>query len=117
VVLYGCQTWPLTLREEQTEGVENRVLRIFGPKGEEVAGGWKLHNKELHNLYSSPSVMRMVKSRRMGWTSHVALTGEKKSAYRILVGKPDGERILGRQRRRWFNNTSIKIYTYLGEIG
>jgi hypothetical protein len=63
VVLYGCESWSLTLREE------HRVLRrIFGPKRDEVAGGWrKLHNEELHNLYSSPNIIRMIKSKRMGW--------------------------------------------------
>jgi hypothetical protein len=75
VVLYGCETWSLTLREEHKLRVfENTVLRrIFGPKRDEVTGGWrKLHNEELHNLYPSPSIIRMVKSRRMRWTGHVA---------------------------------------------
>jgi hypothetical protein len=73
VVLYGCETWSLTLWEEHRLRVfENRVLRrIFGPKRDEVAGGWrKLRNEELHNLYSSPSIIRMIKSRRMRWTGH-----------------------------------------------
>jgi hypothetical protein len=72
---------------------ENRVLRrIFVPKREEVTGGWrKLHNEELHNLYSSPSIIRMIKSRRMRWAGHVARMG-KRNAYRILVGKPEGRR-------------------------
>jgi hypothetical protein len=67
---------------------ENRVLReIFGPKRDEVTGGWrKMHNEELHNLYSSPSIIRMIKSRRMIWAGHVARMGEKRNAYRILVG-------------------------------
>jgi hypothetical protein len=67
---------------------ENRVLRrIFGPKGDEVTGGWrKLHNEELHNLYSSPSIIRMIKSRRVRWAGHVARMGEKRNACRILVG-------------------------------
>jgi hypothetical protein len=69
---------------------ENRVLRIFEPKRDEETGGWrKLHNKELHNLYFSPMI-RMVKSRRMRWAGHVARIGEKRNAYRILVGKPEG---------------------------
>jgi hypothetical protein len=75
VVLYACETWPLTLREEHGLKVfENRVQRrIFGPKRDEVTGEWrKLHNKELRDLYSSPSIKRMVKSRRMRWTGHVA---------------------------------------------
>jgi hypothetical protein len=79
VVLYGCETWSLTLREEHRLGVfENRVLRrIFGPKGDEVTGEWrKLQNGELHNLYSSPDIIRRIKSRRMRWAGHVARTGE-----------------------------------------
>jgi hypothetical protein len=68
---------------------ENRALRrIFGPKGDEVTGCWrKLHNEELHNLYSSPSAIRLMKSRKMRWAGHVARMGTKKNAYRILVGK------------------------------
>jgi hypothetical protein len=79
VVLYGCETWSLTLRDEHKLRVfENRVLRIFGPKRDEVTGGWrKLHNEELHNLCSSPSIIRMIKSRRMRWAGHVARMGRK----------------------------------------
>jgi hypothetical protein len=67
------------------------LRRIFGPKRYEVSGGWrKLHNEELHNLYSSPSMIRMIKSRRMRWAVHVARIEEKRNAYRILVGKPEG---------------------------
>jgi hypothetical protein len=82
------------------------VLRgIFGPKRDEVTGGWrKLHNEELHNLYSSPNITRMFKSRKLRWVGHVARMGEKRNAYRILVGKPEGKRPLGRPRRRWVNN-------------
>jgi hypothetical protein len=81
---------------------ENRVLRrIFGPKKEEVAGGWrKLHNEELHNLYAPPNVIRVIKSRRMRWVEHVAHIGNIKNAYNILVGKLEGKRPLGRPRRR-----------------
>jgi hypothetical protein len=83
VVLYGCETWSLTLREERR--LENRVLRrIFGPKRDEVMGGWrKLHNEEIHNLYSSPSIIRMIKSRWMSWAGHAARM-EKRNAYTIL---------------------------------
>jgi hypothetical protein len=87
LVLYGCETWSLTLTEKhRLRAFENRVLRrIFGPKRDEVTGGWrKLHNEELHNLYPSPSILRM-KSRRMRWAGHVARMGEKRNAYRILV--------------------------------
>jgi hypothetical protein len=74
--------------------------RIFRPKRNEVMGGYrKLHNEELHNLYYSPSVIRMIKSRRMRWVVHVARMREKRNAYRILVGKPEGKRQLGRPRR------------------
>jgi hypothetical protein len=103
VVLHGCETWSLTLREEHRLRVlENRMLRrIFGPKRDEERGGWrKLHTEELHNMYSSPSIIRMVNSRMMRWAVHVALIWERKNAYRILVGKPEGKGPLGRPRRR-----------------
>jgi hypothetical protein len=92
---------------------ENRVLRrIFGPKRDEVTGGWrKLHNKDLHNLYSSPSIIRM-KSRRMRWTGHVARMGEKRNA--LLVGKPEGKGPLGRPRRRWVNNIKMDLIVRMG---
>jgi hypothetical protein len=81
---------------------ENRVLRrVFGPKGDGVTGEWrKLHNEELHNLYSSPNIIRMIKSRRMRWAGRVARMAEKRNAHRILMGKPEGKRPLGRPRRR-----------------
>jgi hypothetical protein len=81
---------------------KNRVLRrIFGPKRDEVTGGWrKLHNEELHGLYSSPSIVKVIKSMRMKVTGHVALMGEVRNAYSILVGKPEGWRPLGRPRHR-----------------
>ena len=104
VVLYGCETWSLTLREERRLMVfENRVLmRVFGPKRDEVTGEWrKLHNEELSDLYSLPSIVRVVKSRRMRWAGHVARMGEGRGVYRVLVGKPEGNRPLGRPRRRW----------------
>jgi hypothetical protein len=87
VVLYGCGTWSLTLREEHRLRVfENRVLRrIFGQKRDEVTGEWrKLHNEELRDLYSSPSIIRIIKSRRMRWAGHVARMGDKRNAYRLL---------------------------------
>jgi hypothetical protein len=97
VVLCGCETWSLTLREEHRLRVfENRVLRrIFGPKRDEVMGEWKkLHNEELHNLYSSPDISRQVKSRRMSWVGHVARMGEERKVYMVLVGKSEGKRPL-----------------------
>jgi hypothetical protein len=93
----------LTLREEHRLRVfENRVLRrIFGPKRYEVTGGWrKLQNEELHGLYSSPSIVRVIKAWRMRWAGHVARMGEVRDAYNILVGSPEGRRPLGRPRRR-----------------
>jgi hypothetical protein len=82
---------------------ENRVLRrIFGPKRNEVTGEWrKLHNGELHNLYSSPDICRQIKSRKMRWAGHVARMGEGRNLFRVLVGKPAGKRPLERQRRGW----------------
>jgi hypothetical protein len=97
--LYGCETWHRTLKEERRlRAFENRVLRrIFGPKGDEVTGEWrKLHNEELHNSYSSPDIIRQVKSRRMRWAGHVARMGEERRVYKVLVGKPEGKRPLGR---------------------
>jgi len=112
VVLYGCETWSLTLREERRLRVfENRVLRrIFGPNRDEVKGEWrKLHNEELNNLYSSPNIVRMIKSRRMRWVGHVARMGEGRGVYRVLVGKPEGRRPLGRPRRRWEDNIRMDL--------
>jgi hypothetical protein len=89
VVLYGYETWSLTLREENRLTVfENRMLRrIVSPKRDEVMGDWReLHNGELHTLYSSPNIIRMIKSRRMRWAGHVARMGEKRNLYRILTG-------------------------------
>jgi hypothetical protein len=75
-----------------------------------VTGGWrKLCNEKLHNLYSSPSIIRIIKSRRMRWAGHVARMGEKRNVYRLLVGKPDGKRPLGRPRRRWMNNIKMDL--------
>jgi hypothetical protein len=90
---------------------ENRLLRrIFGPNRDEVTGGWRrLHNEELHNLYSSPSIIRMIKPRRMGWAGHVAQVGERRNAYRILMGRPEGRRPLGRPRRRWVDNNKMDL--------
>jgi hypothetical protein len=87
---------------------ENRVLRrIFGPKRDAVTGEWrKLHNEELHILYSSPNIIRQFKSRRMRWEGHVARMGEERLVYRVLVGKPEGKRSLGRPRHRWDQNGS-----------
>jgi hypothetical protein len=101
VVLYGCETWSLTLREEHRLRVfENRVLRrIFGPIRDEDESWRKLHNDELHNLYSSPNIVTVIKPRRMRWARDVARIGEGRGVYRVLVGRPKGKRPLGRPRR------------------
>jgi hypothetical protein len=89
---------------------ENRVLRrIFGSKRDGVTGGWrKLYNEELYNLYSSPSIIRIVKS-GMRWTGHVMRMGEKRNVYSLLVGKPERKRPLGRPRRRWIDNIKMDL--------
>ena len=107
VVLYGCETWSLTLREESRLTVfENMVLRrIFGSKRDEVTGVWrKLRNEELNYLYSAPSIDWVIKSRRRRWAGHVARMGERRGVYRVLLGKPDGKRPLETPRRRWEDN-------------
>ncbi|KAJ4435141.1 hypothetical protein ANN_23717 [Periplaneta americana] len=112
VLLYGCETWTLTLREEHRLRVlENKVLRkIFGAKRDEVTGEWrKLHNTEVHALYSSPDIIRNIKSRRLRWAGHVARMGESRNVYRVLVGRPEGKRPLGRPRRRWEDNIKMDL--------
>jgi hypothetical protein len=91
---------------------ENSVLRrIFGLKRDEEMGGWrKLHNEELHGLYSSPSIIRVIKARRMKWAGYAARTGEVRGAYNILVGRPEGRRPLGRLRRRWEDNIKMDLW-------
>ena len=103
VVLYGCEAWSLTMREKRKLRVfENMVLRrIFGPRRDEVMGEWRrLHNEELSDLYSSPNIVQVIKSRRMRRAGHVVHMGEERGACRVLVGKPEGKRPLGRPRRR-----------------
>jgi len=124
VVLYGCEAWSLTLKEEMKLRVfENMVLRrIFGPRRDEVTGEWRrLHNEELSDLYSSPNILRVIKSRRMRWAGHVARMGEERGVYRFLVGKPEGKRPLGRPRRRWVDNIRMDLqevrYGYVDWIG
>jgi hypothetical protein len=105
-------TWSLTLREEHSlKAFENRVLRrIFGPKRDEGTGEWrKLHNGELHNLYSSPDIIKQIKSRRMRWAGHVARMGEGRNVYRVLMGKPEGRRPLERPRRRGEKEIKLEL--------
>ena len=100
--MYGCETWSLTLREEHRLRVfENKVLRkIFGAKKEKL---------QLHALYSSPNIIRSLKSRRLRWAGHVARIEQSRNAYRVLVGKPEGKRPLGRPRRRWEDNIRMDL--------
>ena len=102
VVLFGYDTLSLTLREEHRLRVfENRVLRIFGPKRDEVTESWrKLHNEELNDLYFSPSIVQVIISSRMRWVGHVAHMGERRGVCRVLVWKPEGKRLLGRCKHR-----------------
>jgi len=108
VVLYGCETWSLTLQEERRLRVfENKVLRnIFGPRRDEVMWEWRrLHNEEVNDLYSSPNIVRVIKSRRMRWAGHVACMGEERGVYRVLVWKPEGRR----PRCRWVDNIRMAL--------
>jgi hypothetical protein len=111
-VLFGCETLSVILREEHRLRVfESRVLRrISGPKRDEVTGEWRrLHNGELHNLYSSPDIIRQIKSRRMRWVGYVARMGEGRNVYRILVGKPEGKKPLVSPRRRWEDGIRMEL--------
>jgi hypothetical protein len=107
VILYECETWSLTLREEHRLRIfENRVLRrIFGQRRDEVAGGWR--NCITRN--SSPNIIRIMKLMRMISAGHLARMGEKTNTYRLLVGKPEGKKPLGRPRRRWVSNIKMDL--------
>jgi hypothetical protein len=112
VVLYGCETWTLKIKEEHRLRVFGNkvVVRIFGSMRDEVAGEWiKFHNKELHDLYSSPNIVRVIKSRRMRGAKHVARMRQDRGVYSVLVGKPEGKRPLGRPRRRREDNIRMAL--------
>ena len=98
---------------------ENRVLRrILGPERDEVTREWRtLHNEELNDLYSSTNIVRAIKSRRMRWAGHVAHMGKKRGVYRVLVGKPDGKRLLGRPRSRWEDDIKLNLQDVAGRHG
>jgi len=120
VVLYGSETRSLTLREERRLRVtDSRVLRkIFRPKRDEVTGEWrKLHNEELNDLYSLPNIVRVVKSRQMRWARQVVRMGEDRGVHRVLVGKPEGKRPLGRPRRRGEDNIKMDLQEVGGGRG
>jgi hypothetical protein len=112
VNLCGCEAWSLALRNERRlREFEKRVLRKkFGPKRDEITGEWrKLHNEEFNDLYSSSNVVRVIKSRRIRWAGHVALMGERRGVYWVLVGKPERKRPLGRPRPRWEDNIRVNV--------
>ena len=112
VVLYGCENLTLTLREEHRLRVfENRVLRrIFGRKRDGVTGEWrKLHNDELNDLYPSPNIVRVIKSRRLRWARRVARMEEGRGVHKVLVSKPEGKRPLGRPKHRWEDNIKMGL--------
>jgi hypothetical protein len=120
VVLYSCETWSLTLREERRLRVfENRLLRrIFGNKRDEVTGEWrKLHNEELNDLYPLPNIVRVVKSSRIRWAKHVERMEEDREVHRLLVGKREEKWPLGRPRRRWENNIKMDLQEVEGGDG
>ena len=110
--VYECETWLLTLREERRLRVfKNRVLRrIFGPKRDKVTGEWRqLHNEDLNDLYTSPNIIQVIRSRRMRWDGYVACMWENRGVYRVLVRKPEGKRPLGRPRHIWEDNIKMDL--------
>ena len=111
VVLYGCETWSLTLREEcRLRVFENRVLRrIFGHKRDKVTMEWKKLHKDLNDLYFSSNIVQVLKSRIIRWLGHVSHMGEKRGICSVFVGKPDGKRLLGEDRRRWEDNMKMDL--------
>jgi hypothetical protein len=107
------------LREEHgLTFIENRMVRkTFGPKREEDGSWRKLHNDELDGLYSSPNIVRLIKSRRMRWAGHVARMGEERGVYRVLTGRPEGKRKMGRPRRMWEDNIKVDLLREIGIDG
>ena len=107
------------MEERRLRVFENRMLRrVFGSKRDEVTGEWiKLHNEELSDLFPLPNIVRVVKSRRMRWVGHVARMGEGRGMNRVLVGKPEGKRPLGRPRRRWEDNIKMDLQEVGGDCG
>jgi hypothetical protein len=106
IVLYGCETWFLTLREEH----RLRVLkRIFGPKGDELRMGWRKLHEELCSLYSLLNIIKMIISRRMRWADHVACMGKVRNKYTVLIGKPEVTRPLRRPKHRWEDDFKMNL--------
>ena len=94
------------------------LRRVFGPKRDEVTGEWrKLHNEELSDLYFLPNIVRVVKSRRMRWAGHVSRMGDGRGVHRVLIGKPEGKRLLGRPRPRWEDNIKMDLREVGGNCG
>jgi hypothetical protein len=105
-------------RQNSFPALQQQCRPVFGPKRDEVTGEWrKLHNEELNDLYSLPNIVRVVKSRRMVWAGHVARMGEERGVHRVLVGKPEGKRPLGRPRRRWEDNIKMDVQEVGGVRG
>jgi hypothetical protein len=110
LVLYGCETWSHTPREEQTVFGKKVRRRIFESKRDEVVEVWRrMHNEELHNLYTPQNIIRMMKSKMVRWVVHVACMGEMRHACNILIGKPKGKKPLGRPRYRWEDNSRVDV--------
>ena len=109
----------MVCKEKAWRVFENRVMRkVFGPKRDEVTGEWReLHNEELNDLYSLPNIVRVVRSRQMRWAGHVVRMGEDRGVHRVLVGKPEGKRPLGRPRRRWEDNVKMDLQEVGGDRG
>jgi hypothetical protein len=109
VVMYGCETWSLILKEYRLRFFVNRELRIFGPKREEDRSWRKLHNDEIHSLYFSSNIVRVIRSSRMRWVGHVACKEEGRGVYRVLVGRPEVKRPLEKPRCRWEDNIKMDL--------
>ena len=111
IVLYGYEAWSFTSREEcRLKVIENRILRrIFGPNRVENKEWRRLHNEELHSLYHSPNIVRVIISRRLRWVGHVTKTEEGRSSFKILTSILIGRRTLGRPRRRWEDNIRMDL--------
>jgi hypothetical protein len=112
IVLYGCASWSLTLKDKHRLRVfRNRILRKrVGHKRDEETEEWRrLHNEEPFVLYCSTDIIQVIKSRRMRWVGHVACRGEWRGTYRVLVGKPEGKRPVGRPKHKWEDNIKIDL--------